>query len=66
MSLEAKERGPEVSLQGALLITGVALAYWVDFGFVQVPNQIWVSIKFLMLLAPPNRPFKVHLDRMQG
>ncbi|KAF2224501.1 putative sugar transporter STL1 [Elsinoe ampelina] len=35
MSLEAKERGPEISYQGALLITGVALAYWVDLGFVQ-------------------------------
>lgn len=27
LSLEAKERGPEVSYQLALLITGVALAY---------------------------------------
>lgn len=45
MSLEAKERGPEISWQGALLITGVALAYWVDFGFVQVPNQIWVRMQ---------------------
>jgi MFS family permease len=35
MSLEAKERGPEVSYQLALLITGVALAYWIDLGFVQ-------------------------------
>ncbi|KAF4549764.1 Sugar (and other) transporter-like protein 17 [Elsinoe fawcettii] len=35
MSLEAKERGPEISYQGALLICGVALAYWVDLGFVQ-------------------------------
>lgn len=35
MSLEARERGPEVSYQLALLITGVALAYWVDLGFVQ-------------------------------
>lgn len=35
LSLEAKERGPEVSYQLALLITGVALAYWVDLGFVQ-------------------------------
>lgn len=35
MSLSAKERGPEVSYQLALLITGVALAYWVDLGFVQ-------------------------------
>lgn len=44
MSLEAKERGPEVSKQGALLITGVALAYWIDFGFVQSESQIWVSL----------------------
>lgn len=35
MSLEASERGPEISYQLALLITGVALAYWVDLGFVQ-------------------------------
>lgn len=35
MSLEAKERGPEVSLQLALLITGIPLAYWTDLGFVQ-------------------------------
>jgi hypothetical protein len=35
MSLQAKERGPEVSYQLALLISGVALAYWVDLGFVQ-------------------------------
>lgn len=35
MSLEAGERGPEVSYQLALLITGVALAYWIDLGFVQ-------------------------------
>ncbi|KAK3115877.1 hypothetical protein LTR53_004321 [Teratosphaeriaceae sp. CCFEE 6253] len=35
MSLEASERGPEVAYQLALLITGVALAYWIDLGFVQ-------------------------------
>ena len=35
MSLEANERGPEVSYQLALLISGVALAYWIDLGFVQ-------------------------------
>ncbi len=39
MSLEAKERGPEVSYQLALLISGVALAYWVDLGFVQGLEQ---------------------------
>ncbi len=47
MSLEAKERGPEVSKQGALLITGVALAYWIDFGFVQSKSQIWVRIRYI-------------------
>ena len=35
MSLEANQRGPEISYQLALLISGVALAYWVDLGFVQ-------------------------------
>lgn len=35
MSRDAKERGPEVSYQLALLITGIPLAYWVDLGFVQ-------------------------------
>ncbi|OQO11719.1 hypothetical protein B0A48_03446 [Cryoendolithus antarcticus] len=35
MSLQADQRGPEVSYQLALLITGVAGAYWIDFGFVQ-------------------------------
>lgn len=43
MSLEAKERGPEVSYQLALLISGVALAYWVDLGFVQgLDKHIWL------------------------
>ncbi|KAL5421337.1 hypothetical protein PMIN04_005660 [Paraphaeosphaeria minitans] len=35
MSLQARERGPEICWQQALLITGAALAYWIDFGFVQ-------------------------------
>lgn len=43
MSLTAKERGPEVSYQLALLITGIALAYWVDLGFVQgLDEHIWL------------------------
>lgn len=43
MSLEASERGPEISYQLALLITGVALAYWVDLGFVQgLDNHPWL------------------------
>lgn len=35
MSLEARERGPEVCWQVALLITGIPVAYWIDLGFVQ-------------------------------
>ncbi|KAI4724863.1 putative sugar transporter STL1 [Aureobasidium sp. EXF-10728] len=43
MSLEAKERGPEVSYQLALLISGVALAYWIDLGFVQgLDSRPWL------------------------
>ena len=43
LSLEASERGPEVSYQLALLISGVALAYWVDLGFVQgLPQHPWL------------------------
>lgn len=44
MSIEKKERGPEVAVQCAWLITGIAVAYWIDFGFVLLENQAsWVS-----------------------
>jgi hypothetical protein len=44
MSIETKERGPEVAVQCVWLISGVALAYWVDFGFTRLNQQIsWVS-----------------------
>ena len=44
MSIEYTERGPEVAIQCAWLISGVALAYWVDFGFTRLDTQIsWVS-----------------------
>jgi hypothetical protein len=36
MSIESKERGPEVAIQCSWLITGIAIAYWVDFGFLQL------------------------------
>lgn len=39
MSINAKERGPEVAQQCSWLIFGIAVAYWVDFGFVQLENQ---------------------------
>lgn len=47
MSIESKERGPEVALQCAVLITGIAIAYWIDFGFTRLNSQIsWVSASF--------------------
>lgn len=43
MSIESKERGPEVALQCAWLITGIAIAYWIDFGFTRLNSQVsWV------------------------
>ena len=39
MSILKTERGPEVAIQCIYLINGVALAYWLDFGFVQMENQ---------------------------
>jgi hypothetical protein len=39
MSIEAKERGPEVAFSCALLISGIPLAYWIDFGFTRMTNQ---------------------------
>lgn len=43
MSINEKERGPEVAVQCIVLISGVALAYWVDFGFTRMTNQLsWV------------------------
>jgi len=40
MSIDAKERGPEVAQQCSWLIFGIAVAYWVDFGFVQLNSQV--------------------------
>ncbi|RFU34871.1 hypothetical protein B7463_g1442, partial [Scytalidium lignicola] len=40
MSTEAKERGPQVAVTCALLISGVALAYWIDLGFTQLDSQV--------------------------
>lgn len=40
MSIEVAERGPEVAFTCALLISGVALAYWIDFGFTRMTNQV--------------------------
>ncbi|KAK2754289.1 hypothetical protein FQN54_007169 [Arachnomyces sp. PD_36] len=40
MSIRHAERGPEVAVQCIYLINGVALAYWVDFGFTRMSNQL--------------------------
>lgn len=40
MSITAKERGPEVAQQCSWLIFGIAVAYWIDFGFVQFNTQV--------------------------
>jgi MFS family permease len=40
MSIDSKERGPEVAIQCAWLISGVALAYWFDFAFGRMDNQV--------------------------
>ncbi|KAK5446521.1 hypothetical protein LTS15_009860 [Exophiala xenobiotica] len=40
MSIDSKERGPEVAIQCVWLISGVALAYWIDFGFTRMSSQV--------------------------
>lgn len=40
MSITASERGPEVAQQCSWLIFGIAVAYWIDYGFVQLNSQI--------------------------
>ncbi|KAJ5698166.1 hypothetical protein N7462_000171 [Penicillium macrosclerotiorum] len=53
MSLTEKERGPEVALQCIFLVSGCAFAYWVDFGFTRLGNQLsWrFPLGFQALLA---------------
>jgi hypothetical protein len=40
MSIEARERGPEVAFTCCLLISGIPIAYWLDFGFTRMSNQV--------------------------
>ncbi|KAF2689922.1 hypothetical protein K458DRAFT_383046 [Lentithecium fluviatile CBS 122367] len=41
MPLEAESHRPEVCWQVAMLVAGVALAYWIGLGFVQgLPSQL--------------------------
>jgi hypothetical protein len=44
MSTRVEERGPDVAVTCIFLVSGAAIAYWVDFGFTRMSNQIsWVS-----------------------
>ena len=44
MSIEIKERGPDVAFMCIFLVGGCALAYWIDFGFTRLDSQVsWVS-----------------------
>lgn len=55
MSIETKERGPEVAVQCAWLISGIAVAYWIDFGFTRLNMQIsWVGVLNFRVLAVAN------------
>ncbi|KAL4810639.1 general substrate transporter [Aspergillus unguis] len=40
MSVEARERGPEVAINCSALLLGVALSYWISFGFTRMTNQV--------------------------
>lgn len=39
-TISKTKRGPEVAVQCVYLIWGVALAYWVDFGFTRLDTQL--------------------------
>jgi hypothetical protein len=46
MSVEARERGPEVAINCSSLLFGVALSYWITFGFTRMANQVsWVRLQ---------------------
>ncbi|KAF2025005.1 general substrate transporter [Setomelanomma holmii] len=53
MSIKPGERGPEVAFTCCLLISGIPLAYWLDFGFTRMTNQVsWrFPIAFQALFA---------------
>ncbi|KAJ5825167.1 hypothetical protein N7474_002305 [Penicillium riverlandense] len=55
MSIHASERGPEVAINCSSLLGGVALSYWVDFGFTRLSTQIsWrmpIAIQSLFALV---------------
>ncbi|RKK92413.1 hypothetical protein BFJ68_g2296 [Fusarium oxysporum] len=53
MSTEQEERGPAVAVTCVFLVAGAALAYWIDFGFTRMDNQIsWrIPIAFQVVFA---------------
>lgn len=52
MSTEITERGPEVAVTCVFLVSGAAVAYWIDFGFTRMTNQAsWVRYTFIKLNA---------------
>ncbi|KAK5000582.1 hypothetical protein LTR66_000601 [Elasticomyces elasticus] len=70
-TIEVKERGPQAAIQCMYLIWGVAFAYWVDLGmiqvnhgpYVQVPWRFPISlmsfftlISFIIMLVLPDTP----------
>ncbi|KAH6632880.1 general substrate transporter [Boeremia exigua] len=40
MSTETEGRGPNVAVTCVWLVSGAAIAYWIDFGFTRMTNQI--------------------------
>ncbi|KAL2681343.1 hypothetical protein Neosp_008954 [[Neocosmospora] mangrovei] len=40
MSTQHEERGPDVAVTCVFLVSGAAIAYWIDFGFTRMDNQI--------------------------
>lgn len=42
--MEIGDRGPANAFNAILLISGVPLAYWIDYGFVQMDNQGQCSV----------------------
>ncbi|OAL03659.1 general substrate transporter [Phaeosphaeriaceae sp. SRC1lsM3a] len=55
MSTEAEQRGPNVAVTCVWLVSGAAIAYWIDFGFTRMTNQIsWripIAIQCLFALV---------------
>jgi hypothetical protein len=44
MCLQLEQRGPDVAFMCIYLVGGCAFAYWVDFGFTRMTNQVsWVG-----------------------